>query len=66
MKYGIIGAAVSFLVAVSVLGVMVWDSQKHAHGAMVEAETLGNFINYERDTVRSEYYGMTKVMPQGN
>jgi hypothetical protein len=57
MKYGIIGAAVSFLFAVSVLGVMIWDSQQNSHSMIMEADTLGSFIDYERNAARSTYYG---------
>ena len=56
MKIGIIGASISFLFAVVLLGAMIWDSQESSHSMMIEANTLESFIDEQRESARVSFY----------
>ena len=56
MRKGIIGASVSFLFAVVMLGTMIWDAQENSHSMMIEANTLGSFIDEQRQDARVSFY----------
>ena len=60
MRIGIIGASVSFVFAVIMLGAMIWDSQESSHSMMIETDTLGSFIDEQRDSARLSYYDLNK------
>ncbi len=59
MKIALTGAIVSFLLSISVLGVMIWDAQENSHDMMIESEALESFLDDQRDANRSSFYQLS-------
>ena len=56
MRKGIIGASISFLLAVGLLGAMIWSAQQNSHKMLIESAALEGFIDEQRESARLSFY----------